>query len=367
MLQSSTPIAQPLRGEQRAAARVALGRALLADAAPLRFVVGGASMWPALRRGDVVEVEAASVASLRVGDVAVFRQGAVLLAHRVIELLNPPEGPRLLRLRGDTRRAAEGPLGEGELLGRIRQRERRGRTRRLDRGLSRAWGKAMLQVGGLWAWSFDLYRAWRRTHARAGRSLVSAIVLIGSLLAGARTHAADRGLPHHSGPLDVIEMLRFVQWERLTTVPRLLRAARRRLGSTPDQRTKMLAQLLGANAKGEAPPPGRGYQIALIGGTVVLILGPPSPTPIRSIADLFDKTYVIGSGSLADTVHVGRDRWEHGRLGPNTISMVVKPGPRGDIRVVEYLARPSPGARRSNNAARNLRRDYTLFRGVVEH
>lgn len=369
MLQSVTSItlASPL--DQRAAARVVLGRALLAGGAPLRFVVRGASMWPALRRGDVVEVEAASVASLRRGDVAVVRQGAVLLAHRVIALLTPAEGPRLLRLRGDTRRSAEGPLGERELLGRIRQRERRGRVRRLDRGLSRAWGQAMLHVGGLWACCFDGYRAWRRAHARVGRALASALVLLGCLLAGATTRAADLSVPRHRGPLELLEVARAVQALRWTTVPRLSGAARRLVGSTPERQAEALrALVLSAGSKGTSRGPVRRYHRIVVGGTVVVVLDPPDPTAIRTYGDLVDQSFIIASGPSAGTVCVGLERHERGRKGPNLLSLVFEPGFGGAIKLTEHLA-PLKSADRRIGGPRLLR-EYALFGphgGVVEY
>lgn len=368
----------PGASEQRAAARVALGRALLADGAPLRFVVRGASMWPALRRGDVVEVEAASVASLRVGDVAVFRQGAVLLAHRVIEVLNPPGGPGRLRLRGDTRRAAEGPLGERELLGRIRQCERRGRARRLDRGLSRAWGQAMLHVGGLWAWCFDGYRAWRRTHARGARFITSALVLAGSLVPGAVTHAASFTLPEkivlpgHPGPLSEIEVLAVLNRLKDEVVDPLRRAA----AHLAHRNVEMTADRLVPLSKADRPTRPRHFFPMFSGGLVLLLGSDTSPDPHAIPGPAF----AILNGKFAGYVRVALLRTEKGRQRPNEISVTFAPDtPRpnakrfwapwpGNIVFEEFLAPPKQHVRDMGRAANGaILRTYTPFRGVVEH
>lgn len=158
MLQALGSESRPAAAGRRVAARVALGRTLLGEGEILRFVVRGASMWPVLRRGDVVQVEGISIGTAAVGDIVLCRQGAVLLAHRVVEVLTSPPGAPALRCRGDTRLIADPSVGAGDLLGRIRCCERGGARLQLDRGLCRWWGRAMLHAGWSWALAFSLYR-----------------------------------------------------------------------------------------------------------------------------------------------------------------------------------------------------------------
>ena len=142
-----------------------LAQALLVRGGATLLPVRGASMFPFIRSGDVIRVEA-----LR----EFPRPGAVVLArlprdravvHRVVRC--DPSRRRLL-LRGDACLKNDGWVGEGEILGRVTQRIRRGHVHALT-------AKDLGVVCWRWLWPFSnlaaaLYRryGWRLVPSRGG-------------------------------------------------------------------------------------------------------------------------------------------------------------------------------------------------------
>lgn len=80
------------------------------------------SMFPTIHKGDLIEIEPA--ASLRVGDVVVFRRGAALVCHRVTGLSSQE-----ILTSGDSSTEPDEPVRRENLLGKvgaiIRRRQRR--------------------------------------------------------------------------------------------------------------------------------------------------------------------------------------------------------------------------------------------------
>ena len=106
----------------------------------LRAHAHGSCMVPFIRDGDLLSVEPADAAALRVGDVVFSRAGERLVAHRVVAR-RVGGGEVVLTTRGD---AAMGPgerVEAGQVLGRVVQAQRGGRTLVLDRGAWRLAGR----------------------------------------------------------------------------------------------------------------------------------------------------------------------------------------------------------------------------------
>lgn len=89
-------------------ARVALGRRVT-----VRLKLGGSSMFPAVRPGDIATIRCGPDLPSR-GDIVLYVRDGCCFAHRVIRF----EGGRPVT-QGDTLPAPDGPVAEDELLGRI--------------------------------------------------------------------------------------------------------------------------------------------------------------------------------------------------------------------------------------------------------
>jgi ribosomal protein S18 acetylase RimI-like enzyme len=113
---------------------VALAAEVLAAGGSLRFRARGGSMTPSIRNGDIVTVEPAAAASLRVGDVALCHEGGRALVHRVVGMSAEGETLRI-RLAGDAGHGAEERIGPGQVLGRVVRVEPQGHDSLLRRGI----------------------------------------------------------------------------------------------------------------------------------------------------------------------------------------------------------------------------------------
>ncbi len=96
----------------------------LAAGTGVRRQVGGRSMRPLLRDGDVVTLQPVSAHTLRLGDVVLClgRDGRPLL-HRLVGTRRTPQG-LMLRTKGDALRAEDTPVAADALLGRLERIER---------------------------------------------------------------------------------------------------------------------------------------------------------------------------------------------------------------------------------------------------
>lgn len=98
-------------------------------AGSVRLRVSGTSMVPAMRPGDLVTVERATVNEIAPGEIVVFARSGRLVAHRVASIVTSKardDNPRqpLLETRGDRARRMDPMVSSSELLGRITQIER---------------------------------------------------------------------------------------------------------------------------------------------------------------------------------------------------------------------------------------------------
>jgi signal peptidase len=101
----------------------------------VRLRVSGTSMVPAMRPGDLITLESASLREIAPGEIVVFARSGRLVAHRVKAIISAPVPtansksgePRLrnrLLTRGDRARRDDPMVSNSELLGRVTQIER---------------------------------------------------------------------------------------------------------------------------------------------------------------------------------------------------------------------------------------------------
>ena len=80
--------------------------------------VRGESMQPTLRAGQLLAVEFAPERLAR-GDMLIFRQGDLLLVHRLLGPARPIEGRPRLRTRGDGTLSLDPPVDLDRVIGRV--------------------------------------------------------------------------------------------------------------------------------------------------------------------------------------------------------------------------------------------------------
>jgi len=109
-------------------------------------------MFPTLKRGDLLKVEPATVREMKVGDIAVFRNGDLFYSHRVINKREPDHIPVIVT-GTDTAAAqeqADFDVADENLVGRVVQVERRGRflsPARKKPGLGEKISYSLFQTG----------------------------------------------------------------------------------------------------------------------------------------------------------------------------------------------------------------------------
>ena len=91
---------------------------VLNSAGQARLAVTGASMLPAIRPGDILEVHRQGMEAILPGDVVLFMRNGGFAAHRVLEKTQSLQRT-LLITRGDALRVPDPPVTPDELLGRV--------------------------------------------------------------------------------------------------------------------------------------------------------------------------------------------------------------------------------------------------------
>ncbi len=97
-----------------------LASGLLASGLGFRFQARGSSMLPLITDGEILHVQRASVAKLKVGDIVLFRQGTKFKAHRIIR-----KGKDQFITRGDSGLEADGAIRGEQIVGKIMSKESR--------------------------------------------------------------------------------------------------------------------------------------------------------------------------------------------------------------------------------------------------
>jgi signal peptidase len=110
-----------------------LAAEVLYSSGTLRLQVTGWSMLPAVWPGDTLVVESAGSDAVSEGDIVLFGRDRRLFAHRVIE--NSRFAEFGVVTRGDAMPAADAPVSNGELLGKVSLILRKGTRIELRRSL----------------------------------------------------------------------------------------------------------------------------------------------------------------------------------------------------------------------------------------
>jgi len=114
------------------ATKRALATELLTSCGEARLPVGGSSMFPALRPGDLLDVR--RDATIQPGDLVVFERHGRLVTHRVIA-----SNGTLVVTQGDRLRYPDEPVLSTDVLGRVERVIRRGRPARTHKHRMLSW------------------------------------------------------------------------------------------------------------------------------------------------------------------------------------------------------------------------------------
>ena len=132
---------------------------LLREGRKVRIPAGGVSMYPYLRKGDLLEVEPVSPKTLKRGDIIVFQRRQQLIAHR-LRSINQSEGLHefIAITIGDACIRDDEPIHSGNYLGKVTAYVRKGHVHRFDAMYDRLYRNIFLGSMPLSNRLFFMYR-----------------------------------------------------------------------------------------------------------------------------------------------------------------------------------------------------------------
>lgn len=155
---------------------------LLRDGHQVRIPAGGVSMFPYLRKGDLLQVEPVSPESLEPGDIIVFQRREQLIAHRLsgIERSGSKDDFKATTI-GDACATYDEPVHAGNYLGKVTSCTRRGRIYYFDAVSERIYRKILMAAMPL---SNRFFYSSRRLSARISKMLRNRLGLKGNSKSG---------------------------------------------------------------------------------------------------------------------------------------------------------------------------------------
>ncbi len=173
---------------------LALCQEAFARGEAVRMSVEGVSMSPWLLPGDIVRVEAASLADLRAGQVALGDRGGRIVMHQFVARANTGKGLSLV-LRVVSSGALEAIMASEKIIGRVVSVERDGEVRQLNRlpldltsRIKARWGLLLHGRVGNNSWVRDIPRRllagprWLLSAAIAGGGRLRRVPVAGRLM-----------------------------------------------------------------------------------------------------------------------------------------------------------------------------------------
>jgi signal peptidase len=89
----------------------------------VQTIASGTSMFPFLRKGDILTIDPAPMETIKRGDVVVFESEEKWIAHRVIHI-HSKEGAIQIRTRGDARISSDTAINKANYVGIVSSMER---------------------------------------------------------------------------------------------------------------------------------------------------------------------------------------------------------------------------------------------------
>lgn len=132
----------------------ALRKEAIKNGHAVQTLASGYSMFPFLRKGDLLTVEPVSMDKIKRGDVVVFENEDRWIAHRVIKIRSNTEGLEFL-LRGDTCIAFDPVVNKENYIGFIQVFSRKNSVKNVTYEDYLLWIKIIVILGVLY--NFPLY------------------------------------------------------------------------------------------------------------------------------------------------------------------------------------------------------------------
>lgn len=111
----------------------------------VQTVVSGYSMFPFLRKGDLLTVEPVPMETIKRGDVVVFERQNTWIAHRVIRI-RQNENNQILISKGDTNFVQDEKVSSENYIGVVFSFERNVKKIKTDTIVKKIWTLLILQV-----------------------------------------------------------------------------------------------------------------------------------------------------------------------------------------------------------------------------
>jgi signal peptidase I len=125
-----------------------IGSQLLDEAKELRLQVGGGSMFPYMRNGDIAHIVKCPLEELRPGHVVVYNGGHRWVAHRLMRISKNNDHWTLVT-HGDSCLRPDPAFTEENYAGRIISVERKGASWRIDGKGHHRFGRIVIWAGTL--------------------------------------------------------------------------------------------------------------------------------------------------------------------------------------------------------------------------
>jgi signal peptidase len=116
---------------------------IISQGRSVQITASGYSMFPFLRKGDLLTVEPAPIEQIKRGDIVVYEFNEKWIAHRVIQINHNSEGLEFL-LRGDTCVAFDPLVNKENFIGAVTEFQRLNRQKKLNGSRRRLWTKVIL-------------------------------------------------------------------------------------------------------------------------------------------------------------------------------------------------------------------------------
>jgi signal peptidase len=124
-----------------------LRKEIIGQGRSVQIIASGYSMFPFLRKGDLLTVEPVSMDKIKRGDVVVFESEEKWIAHRVIRIMSHINEIQFL-LRGDTNLHFDEEVNHKNYIGRIKYFERKNKSKNID-NYSRVLWTILIRAAGV--------------------------------------------------------------------------------------------------------------------------------------------------------------------------------------------------------------------------